>query len=71
MIGGSLCRCRRRVPTAAAHWASSVVRALSCLLSMALGLGFIWIALDPERQAWHDKIAGTIVVRTPMSKPLV
>jgi len=26
-------------------------------------LGFIWIAFDPRKQGWHDKIAGTIVVR--------
>ncbi len=72
-IGGSLCRLQVvRADGRPLDWASSVVRALSCLLSMVvLGLGFIWIALDPERQAWHDKIAGTIVVRTPMSKPLV
>jgi uncharacterized RDD family membrane protein YckC len=72
-IGGSLCRLQVvRADGRPLEWASSVVRALSCLLSMVvLGLGFIWIALDPERQAWHDKIAGTIVVRTPTSKPLV
>jgi uncharacterized RDD family membrane protein YckC len=27
------------------------------------GLGFLWIAFDPGKQAWHDKIAGTAVVR--------
>jgi uncharacterized RDD family membrane protein YckC len=27
------------------------------------GLGFIWIAFDGAKQAWHDKIAGTVVVR--------
>jgi len=26
-------------------------------------LGFIWIAFDKRRQAWHDKIAGTYVIR--------
>ncbi len=25
-------------------------------------LGYIWAALDRERQAWHDKMAGTVVV---------
>ncbi len=28
-----------------------------------LSLGFIWIAFDSKRQGWHDKIAGTYVVR--------
>ena len=27
-------------------------------------LGFIWAAFDARKQAWHDKIAGTLVVRT-------
>lgn len=27
------------------------------------GLGFIWIGFDPHKQGWHDKIAGTYVVR--------
>ena len=53
-------------------WSTSIVRGLSCFLSLiALGLGFLWIAFDPERQAWHDKIAGTVVVRVPKVKSLV
>jgi uncharacterized RDD family membrane protein YckC len=28
-------------------------------------LGFIWIAIDSDHQAWHDKIAGTVVVKVP------
>ena len=45
-------------------WGTAIVRALACFLSLVvLGLGFLWIAIDPERQAWHDKIAGTVVVR--------
>jgi uncharacterized RDD family membrane protein YckC len=47
------------------QWDTALVRALSCFLSLAVaGLGFIWIAFDDNRQAWHDKIAGTLVVRT-------
>jgi len=34
-------------------------------------LGFFWIAFDNERQAWHDKIAGTVVVRTVRTVALV
>ncbi|RMH37602.1 MAG: RDD family protein [Nitrospirae bacterium] len=26
-------------------------------------LGIIWIAFDPRKQGWHDKLAGTVVVR--------
>ena len=25
-------------------------------------LGFLWIALDPRKQGWHDKLAGTVVI---------
>jgi uncharacterized RDD family membrane protein YckC len=27
-------------------------------------LGFFWIAVDSKKQGWHDKIAGTVVIRT-------
>jgi uncharacterized RDD family membrane protein YckC len=54
-------------------WETAIVRALGCFLSLAVvGLGFIWIALDNNHQAWHDKIAGTVVVRSKRhSSPLV
>jgi len=53
-------------------WPTAIVRALSCFLSLAVvGLGFFWIAFDPEAQAWHDKIAGTVVVRVAKGTPLV
>ncbi len=29
-------------------------------------LGFIWIAFDSRKQGWHDKIAGTLVVRVDL-----
>ena len=49
-----------------------IVRALGCFLSVAVaGLGFFWIAFDRGRQAWHDKIAGTAVVRVAKGVPLV
>jgi len=50
-------------------WGTAVVRALACFLSLLFaGLGFIWVAFDPEKQSWHDKIAGTTVVKA--SKPV-
>ena len=27
------------------------------------GLGIVWVAFDRQKQGWHDKIAGTVVVR--------
>lgn len=53
-------------------WPTAIVRALACFLSLfAAGLGFLWMIWDPERQAWHDKIAGTVVVRVPRGVSLV
>jgi uncharacterized RDD family membrane protein YckC/cytoskeletal protein CcmA (bactofilin family) len=53
-------------------WVTSMVRALACFISLiALGLGFFWIAFDAEKQGWHDKIAGTVVVRLPKGQSLV
>ena len=53
-------------------WGTAIVRALACFLSLAVaGLGFFWIAFDDHRQAWHDKIAGTVVVRVAKGTPLV
>ena len=31
--------------------------------SIVLGLGFFWIAWDKKKQGWHDKMAGTVVIR--------
>ena len=28
-----------------------------------LGLGLIWVAFDPRKQGWHDKMANTVVIR--------
>jgi uncharacterized RDD family membrane protein YckC len=53
-------------------WATAIVRALACFLSLVVaGLGFIWIAIDDEKQGWHDKIAGTIVVTMPKGVSLL
>jgi uncharacterized RDD family membrane protein YckC len=53
-------------------WETAIIRAMGCFLSLAVaGLGFIWIAFDSGNQAWHDKIAGTVVVRVPKTTPAV
>ena len=28
------------------------------------GLGYFWIAIDQKKQSWHDKLAGTVVIRS-------
>lgn len=37
------------------------------LSTLPLGLGFIWVAFDARKQGWHDKLAGTVVIRAPNS----
>jgi uncharacterized RDD family membrane protein YckC len=71
-VGGIICQLRVvRVDNTPLRFADALVRGLSSLFSMVvLGLGFLWILKDPERQAWHDKIAGTYVVKVPRNWPL-
>lgn len=33
--------------------------------ALPLGLGLLWVAFDRRKQGWHDKLAGTVVVRAP------
>ena len=61
-----------RVDGRPVDWATAIVRALGCFLSLAImGLGFVWIVFDEGKQAWHDKIAGTVVVRVPKGVSLL
>ncbi len=42
----------------------SVIRYLGYYVStIPFGLGLVWVAFDARKQGWHDKMAGTVVVR--------
>jgi uncharacterized RDD family membrane protein YckC len=71
-VGGIICQLRVvRVDGRPLRFADALVRGLSSIFSLAvLGLGGLWILRDPERQAWHDRIAGTYVVKVPRNWPL-
>jgi len=44
----------------------AIGRYLGYYLSMfGLFLGFLWVAFDARKQGWHDKVAGTLVIRAP------
>jgi uncharacterized RDD family membrane protein YckC len=48
------------------RFADALVRALSGVFSIgAFGIGCFWMLQDPARQMWHDKIAGTQVLKVP------
>jgi uncharacterized RDD family membrane protein YckC len=47
-------------------WGDTVRRLAAALLSwLPLGLGYLWILVDPERRAWHDRLSRTRVVVVP------
>ncbi|MDQ5978914.1 MAG: hypothetical protein QG602_1888 [Verrucomicrobiota bacterium] len=72
-IGGIICGLKVvRVDDRPLDWSVAVVRALGGFLSLAVaGLGFIWVAFDDEKQSWHDKIAGTTIVKVPKGTALL
>lgn len=37
--------------------------------TLPFGLGFFWVAFDSKKQGWHDKLAGTVVVRPKNRQP--
>lgn len=47
-------------------WVVSLLRYVGLIISFAvILLGVIWVAFDGRKQGWHDKIAGTLVIRDP------
>jgi len=42
------------------------VRWIGALVStFAFGLGYLWMIWDKRKQTWHDKMAGSVVVKVP------
>jgi uncharacterized RDD family membrane protein YckC len=72
-IGGIICGLKVvRLDDRPVSWSVAAVRGLSAFLSLAIaGLGFIWVAFDDDKQSWHDKIAGTTIVKVPKGTPLI
>jgi uncharacterized RDD family membrane protein YckC len=66
-LGGIICNLRvTRTDGADLRFVDALVRGLSSIFSIAaLGIGCLWMLQDPEKQMWHDKIAGTLVVKAP------
>lgn len=71
-LGGIICNLRVvRTDGEPLQFSEALVRGLTGIFSLAVaGLGFLWILRDPERQAWHDRVAGTYVVKVPRSYPV-
>jgi uncharacterized RDD family membrane protein YckC len=46
------------------RWIDALKRHLAALLScLTLGLGFLWILVDSNGLAWHDRLSGTRLIR--------
>lgn len=44
-------------------WGRALLRFAAAILSWAaLGLGFLWVLVDREKFAWHDRLSGTRLV---------
>lgn len=71
-VGGIICNLRViRTDGSPLRFADALVRGLGSIFSWAVfAIGCLWILRDPERQAWHDLIAGTYVVRVPRNYQL-
>jgi uncharacterized RDD family membrane protein YckC len=72
-IGGIVCHVKViRLDGRPVDFGVSLIRALGSMLSLTvLCLGFFWAGWSRDRQAWHDIIAGTTIVRMPHGMSLV
>lgn len=71
-VGGMICNLRVvKLDGQPLRPAEALVRGVAGVLSGAVaGLGFLWMLKDPHRETWHDKIAGTQVIKVPRNYPL-
>ncbi len=48
------------------NWGEGILREIigKFLSAIVLLLGYLWMLWDPKKQTWHDKLAGSVVVKT-------
>lgn len=49
--------------TAVSLWQATLRFAAAWLSTAAAGLGFLWVLVDRQRLAWHDRLSETLLVR--------
>lgn len=50
-------------------WGDTVRRLGTAVLSwLPAGLGYLWILVDPQRRAWHDRLSHTRVIVVPKQR---
>ena len=72
-VGGSVAGLRVvRLDGRPIDWPVSAVRVLGSLISLLpLGVGFLWASWDSQMQSWHDRIAGTTIVKADRHSALL
>lgn len=51
--------------------AQFIIRYIGYYISMLpLFIGIIWVGIDRRKQGWHDKIAGTVVIKDTGHEPV-
>lgn len=45
------------ISRALVRWLMTIVNSWACYI------GWIWVAFDPRKQGWHDKVANTVVLQ--------
>ena len=45
------------IPRAIVRWLMTLVNTWACYI------GWIWVAFDPRKQGWHDKVANSVVLQ--------
>jgi uncharacterized RDD family membrane protein YckC len=47
-------------------WTDTLRRLAAAVLSLLpLGLGYVWLLVDPDRRTWHDRLSRTRVIVLP------
>ena len=70
--GGVVCQLRLvRIDGNPLSFADALIRAIVGVFSVGIFfIGALWMLRDKDGQTWHDKIAGTYVVKVPRNWPL-
>ena len=71
-IGGIVCNLRvAKINGKPLEFPDALGRGIAGVVSLlALGLGLLWVLIEPDRQGWHDKLTDTCVVQVPRSWPI-
>ncbi len=62
----------RRAAPGPITWRIAMVRYLAAIASwLCLGAGFLWVLIDRERLAWHDRLSATRLIIVPCDEGVV